>query len=136
MDFFDGTRGPSMFWEYFEMLPNEGKTKSKISNDPGYAKAYVEALSDEYIAELSEQDPEEVSPPIEGYTRVNGQLDDIAESVDLLRHTVVSLLGGKKNKSEFKPRKRPESEVQERLRRRIWESEREESQEMFEKFGF
>lgn len=85
---------------------------------------------------LAEKNSDEIELPEEGYSRINQQMDDLADEISLLRHTVLALLGGGKNKSEFKPRKRPTSAIQRELKNRIWEAERADNQNLFGKFGF
>ncbi len=118
------------------MLPEDSKTKSAISNDEDYAREFVWSISDEEIREIMERPDEEIEPPTEGYTNLNAQLDGIRDAVDSLRITVVSLLGSKKGNSEEKPVKRPTTAIQRELRKRMWELDKEESEELFSQFGF
>lgn len=125
-----------MFWEYFRHLPDEGKTRSAIASDPEYAKAVADSLSEETLAEISERKPEDVELPIEGYTRVNAQMDDLKDSIESLRLTMVGLFSSKKKNMDQKPTKRPESALQKEIKRRVWEHERAESHDMLSDFGF
>lgn len=129
-----------MSWllEFYNMLPSDSRTKSRIFEDEEYAEAVVSNMPEEQVAELSDkQASEDVEVSSEGYSKMNAQLDDLKDSVDLLRHTITVMFGGKKNKKkEFKPTPRPESAVQKALKRRIWEHERAETMEDMAKFGF
>lgn len=126
-----------MFWEYFDMIPPESKLKTAISDDPEYAKEAVESLGEEYLLSLAEEkDDDDKKISGEGYTRLNQQMDNMTDSIELLRSTVIGMFGGKKTKHKFVPVKRPTSAVQEELKRRIWEAERADNQDLFGKFGF
>lgn len=122
------------------MLPAGSKTKSAIAMDEEMAELRVSKMSEEELrqilaarAEKSEYDielaPEDYSVEIEKYNQ-------IIDAVNALRLTVVSALSGKGKSPEFKPAERPTTKYESKLKKKLWELDKQDAEDLISEWGF
>lgn len=137
LDYFNQKRPWSEFWSWFAMLDSSTATKARMAQDKEIAQQQVASISNAELDKLLEADadPTERHPTHEGYGLTEAKLDRLADKLELLRLTLIQVMGGK-SKEKFKPEKRPRSAFDKALDERKWQREKEVNEQEMRNFGF
>lgn len=115
-------------------------TKAAISLDEDVAKQQVANISEEEIARISEARSNPGggggNVTIQGYSLEIEKLNQILDSINLLRTTIRSALGGKNAASDFKMAERPKTALEMEIDKRVIAYEKKYQAEAMADFGF
>lgn len=115
-------------------------TKAAISLDEDVAKQQVANISEEEIARISEarSNPggNAGNVTIQGYSLEIEKLNQILDSINLLRFTIRSALSSKSSQSEFKMTERPKTALEKEIDKRVTAYEKRYQAEAMADFGF
>ena len=115
-------------------------TKAAISLDEDVAKQQVANISEEEIARISEarSNPggNAGNVTIRGYSLEIEKLNQILDSINLLRFTIRSALSSKSSQSEFKMAERPKTALEKEIDKRVTAYEKRYQAEAMADFGF
>ena len=119
------------------MMDTSAVSKAAVAQDEEIAQSQVNAMSDQDIDEILAMATEEdgYTPTPAGYTLEIAKIDKLIDKVELLRHTMIGVMGGK-SKEKFRPEPRPKSEFQKALDKRKWTREKELNDQEMKNFGF
>lgn len=119
-------------------LPAHLKFKTAITNNEEEARKYAASLSELDLKRMLEDDRDaavgEVSP--EGWTHEIEMLTQIADSIDLLRFTVVGALSKKSDNRKFERRNRPVTARERMVKERLDSFEEKKAHNLLEQMGF
>src|SRR5699024_6761656 len=128
------------FWAFFAALPDGSMTKAAISIDEDVAKQQAAGISEEEIARSSEArsnprgNSENVT--IQGYSLEIEKLNQILDSIILLRVTIRSALGSKNSSSDHKMAKRQKTALEIEIDKLVKAYEKKYQAEAMADFGF
>lgn len=139
-DFFTPKRRLWEFWVFFSDLPEGSRTKSAVAMNEDIAKAQAAGLSEEDIAAISEARANggskggDISP--QGYSLEIEKLNQIIDSINLLRFVVRGSLGAKVTSSDFKTMERPKTAFEREVDKRVLAYEKKYQEQAMADFGF
>lgn len=137
IDYFTLDRSWFEFWDFFNLLPSNSRTKSAIANNEEVAKLKADQVPVEELDRILEARASkrpQTQIPLEGYTLEIEMLNKVVDSVNMLTTTVMQALGNKN--ASFPPQPRPTTAFEKALEVRIKERERQELDDLEAAFGF